>query len=118
MEVDTQTESTPEAQLQSALADYVMRRQLALSLRVAAVFVLLLFGLPLVNLNLPEAANRLIFGFPASWLFLGLLFYPIVVLLSIYFVRNSDAIEADCARHGFEANSTLADSREKSEEMP
>lgn len=79
------------------LAHAVMRRQAALSLRVAAVFVLLVFGLPLVNYYLPDLANTPVFGFTASWLFLGVLFFPITWLLSAYFIRQSDRIERECA---------------------
>ena len=85
---------TPEEH--ARLAHRVMKRQAALSLRVAAVFIVLLFGLPLVNAFLPDLANTNIGGFTATWLFLGVLFYPITVALSFYFVRHSDRIEADC----------------------
>jgi uncharacterized membrane protein (DUF485 family) len=89
------------------LARLVMRRQAALSLRVAAVFAVLILGLPLVNTWFPEAANQIVFGFPATWLFLGVLFFPITWLLSAYFIRASDRIEASCSdwRHelGLEA---------------
>ena len=80
---------------QARLAQRVMRRQGALSLRVAAVFVILLLGLPLVNALAPQLVAATILGFPATWLFLGVLFYPITVLLSVYFVRHSDRIEAE-----------------------
>ena len=80
---------------QARLAQRVMRRQGALSLRVAAVFVVLLLGLPLVNALAPQVVSATILGFPATWLFLGVLFYPITVLLSVYFVRHSDRIEAE-----------------------
>lgn len=79
------------------LARAVMRRQAALSLRVAAVFLVLLLGLPLVNYALPDLANQPVLGFPATWLFLGVLFFPITWLLSAYFIRASDRIEAECA---------------------
>ncbi len=79
------------------LADRLMRRQAALSLRVAAVFAVLILGLPLVNAYLPDLADARVGGFPASWLFLGVLFYPITVALSFYFVRHSDRIEAESA---------------------
>ena len=82
---------------QTRLAQKVMRRQGALSLRVAAVFTVLLLGLPLVNHFLPGLANTSILGFSATWLFLGVLFYPITVLLSLYFVKHSDRIEAETA---------------------
>lgn len=80
---------------QGQLAQKMMRRQGALSLRVAAVFTVLLLGLPLVNYFLPNLANTTVFGFSATWLFLGVLFYPITVLLSLYFVKHSDRIEQE-----------------------
>lgn len=79
------------------LAHIVMRRQASLSLRVAVVFIILVFGLPLVNLYLPNLANIQIMGFTATWLFLGVLFFPITWLLSSYFIRQSDQIERECA---------------------
>ena len=79
------------------LARAVMKRQAGLSVRVASIFVVLVLGLPLVNYAFPEVANTSIGGFTATWLFLGVLIYPIVVALSFYFVRHSDTIEAECA---------------------
>ncbi len=78
------------------LARAVMRRQGALSLRVAAVFVVLVLGVPLVNYLKPDLANAPVLGFTATWLFLGVLIYPITVALSFYFVAASNRIEADC----------------------
>ncbi|HZP84722.1 MAG TPA: DUF485 domain-containing protein [Chthonomonadaceae bacterium] len=85
------------AEEQARLAHTVMRHQAALSVRVAIVFLALVFGLPLVNFYLPELANRPVLGFTATWLFLGVLFFPITWLLSAYFVRQSDRIEAEFA---------------------
>jgi hypothetical protein len=84
------------SQAHAALSQHVMRKQAGLSLRVAAVFLALVLGLPLINRFLPQVANASIFGFTASWLFLGVLFYPVTVILSFYFVRQSDRIEAEC----------------------
>jgi hypothetical protein len=81
---------------QARLARAVMRRQGRLSLRVAAVFVVLVLGVPLVNYFLPEVADMPFHGFPATWLFLGVLIYPITVALSFYFVSKSNEIEASC----------------------
>lgn len=86
---------TPEQH--ARLAHEVMRRQARLSLSVALIFVIMIFGLPLVNWLYPEIANTPVLGFTATWLFLGVLFYPITWLLSAYFVRKSDRIEAECA---------------------
>lgn len=80
-----------------ALLRVIMRRQVRLSLRVAAIFLVLVLGLPLVNQFLPGVAQHPIAGFSATWLFLGLLFYPITWLLSAYFVRASDEVEEEIA---------------------
>jgi uncharacterized membrane protein (DUF485 family) len=82
------------AEDQARLARVLMRRQGGLSLRVAAVFVVLILGVPLVNRFLPDLAARPVFGFTATWLFLGVLIYPITVALSFYFVGASNKIEA------------------------
>ena len=76
------------------LAHTVMSRQAGLSLRIAALFAAMLFGLPLVNYLLPGLAGRRVLGFTASWLFLGVLFYPLTWLLSWIFIVSSDRIEA------------------------
>lgn len=81
----------------SQLAHAVMRRQAALSLRVAFIFMVMVLGLPLVNYYFPEWANAPVLGFTRTWLFLGVLFYPITWALSAYFVRESDRIEAECS---------------------
>ena len=82
---------------QARLARAVMRKQARLSLRVAAVFLGLILGLPLLNALAPDAMNEAWFGgFTPTWLFLGVLFYPITVGLSFYFVAAPDRIEADC----------------------
>jgi uncharacterized membrane protein (DUF485 family) len=86
---------TPEEH--ARLARHVMHEQAALSLKVALVFVILVFGLPLVNNFLPDLANTRILGFTATWLFLGVLFFPITWALSAFFIRESNRIEEECA---------------------
>lgn len=82
---------------QARLAKAVMHRQLALSIRVGMVFFILIFGLPLFNWLAPQAANGRIGGFTFTWLFLAVLFYPLTWLLSGYFIRESDRLEAEIA---------------------
>ncbi len=89
-------ETVPES-MHARLAHEVMRKQAALSLSIAAVFLLILFGLPLFNYMYPDAAGAQIYGFPRTWLFLGILFYPLTWLLSWVFITASDRIEAQCA---------------------
>lgn len=97
MEADRQDIHQLSEDEQQRLAHIVMRRQAKLSIQVAMLFLVLLFGLPLVNFYAPELAQTPILGIPASWLFLGVLFYPITWLLSFYFVHHSDGIEGECA---------------------
>jgi uncharacterized membrane protein (DUF485 family) len=82
----------------------MMRRQLRLSLSVAAIFVLVLAGLPLVNLYLPELAATKVGGFTVTWLILGLLFYPLTWVLSAWFVRGSEAIEGEVVKEQLTKN--------------
>ena len=91
---------------QRRLAQAVMRRQVTLSIKVAAVFLVMLFGLPLVNYFMPELANAPMFGFTATWFFLAILFYPITWFLSWWFIRQSNEIEADIAANMRHENAT------------
>jgi uncharacterized membrane protein (DUF485 family) len=90
-------EAADEDAARASLAKAMMQRQAALSIRVAAVFLILIFGLPLVNWLLPQVAASSVGGFTFTWLLLGVLFYPITWLLSAYFIRESDRIEAQIA---------------------
>jgi uncharacterized membrane protein (DUF485 family) len=85
--------SDPEALLRA-----IMRRQARLSVRVAALFLVLVLGLPLVNQYGGSLAQTRVAGFSATWLFLGVLFYPITWVLSAYFVQASEAVEQEIVR--------------------
>lgn len=82
---------------QERLAGRLMRRQAGLGLRVSAVFLLLLFGLPLLNLFAPDLASARVGGFTFTWLFLGVLFFPITWVLAAYYVRATERIERESA---------------------
>jgi uncharacterized membrane protein (DUF485 family) len=71
----------------------LVRRQRALSLSVAAVFLLLLFGLPLFNALFPELGALSVLGLPLSWLLLAVLIYPLLWLLAWYYVTTSRKYE-------------------------
>lgn len=95
---------------QRHLAQAVMRRQMSLSMKIAAIFLVMLFGLPLVNYFLPGLANLPFLGFTASWFFLAVLFYPVTWVLSWWFIRQSNEIEADIAasmRHETGSHKTI-----------
>jgi uncharacterized membrane protein (DUF485 family) len=80
------------------LAARLMRHQAALSMKTAAVFLILVLGLPLLTQYAPELTQQQVMGFPLSWFLLGLLFYPLTWALSAYFVKASERLEADEAR--------------------
>ena len=94
MEAKDELVHQPTSQEMSVLSRRVMHKQAVLSLRVAAIFIVLILGIPLVNFYLPDLAGTPIWGFTASWLFLAVLFYPITWALSFYFVNQSDRLEA------------------------
>lgn len=73
----------------------LMRRQLRLSVGCAAVFLTVLLGLPLANYFLPELMARRVGGFTLSWLVLGVLFFPLVWVLSWLFIRRSFSLEKE-----------------------
>jgi uncharacterized membrane protein (DUF485 family) len=71
----------------------LMRRQLRLSISCAATFLVALLGLPLLNYFAPELMAKRVAGFTLSWLLLGVLFFPLVWVISFYFIRRSIALE-------------------------
>jgi len=73
----------------------MMKKQLKLSLSVAAIFITILVGLPLVNLYLPELAKTQVAGFTLTWLILGVLFFPLTWILSSWFVKGTERIDAE-----------------------
>ncbi len=70
-----------------------MRRQLRLSIACAATFLVALLGLPLLNYFFPELMAARVFGFTLTWSLLGVLFFPLVWLISWFFIRRSIALE-------------------------
>lgn len=71
----------------------LMKRQLRLSASCATAFLLLLFGLPVMNYLAPELMARRVGGFTLSWLVLGVLFFPYVWIIAKWFIVRSIALE-------------------------
>ena len=83
-------EQTPYGEI---LLEDLVRRQLRLGISVAAAFLVMLFGLPLMNLLFPELVAMRVLGLPMSWLTLAVLVYPFVWTLAVYFVSTSKKYE-------------------------
>ena len=82
----------------------LMKRQLRLSVSCASAFLLLLFGLPLLNYFAPELMARRVGGFTLSWLVLGVLIFPYVWIIARMFITRSMALEDAEVRLAAEEN--------------
>ncbi len=71
----------------------LMKRQLKLSICCASAFLLVLFGLPLLNYLAPDFMAQRVAGFTLSWLVLGVLFFPYVWIIARIFITRSMALE-------------------------
>lgn len=78
-----------------ALVRGLMRAQLAASLRIAAVAVLLFAPLPLVFAALPVVSTVAPLGVPLPWWLLAVFSYPALLLLARLHRRQAERIERD-----------------------
>jgi len=82
----------------------LMKRQLKLSIACAVAFLLVLFGLPILNYIAPSLMATRVGGFPLSWLVLGVLFFPYVWIIARIFITRSMALESSEVRNAAEGN--------------
>ena len=82
----------------------LMKRQLKQSITCATAFVILLFGLPLLNYLAPAFMAQRVGGFTLTWLILGVLFFPYVWVIARIFITRSMALENDEVRVAAEGN--------------
>ena len=75
----------------------LLREQLTLAVRVLGVLALTVGSLPLVFHLVPDLADRHLLGLPLAWLLLGVLVYPWLVVLGLWFVRRAERNERDFA---------------------
>ncbi|KAA9154837.1 hypothetical protein FPZ12_031250 [Amycolatopsis acidicola] len=80
---------------ETARAFDAYRRQRRPALITLAVTALLLCGLPVVFRLLPGLDHVRLLGFPLSWLMLGVLPFPVMVLLAVWQLRRAEEIEDD-----------------------
>ena len=73
----------------------LMSAQLRLALRVLAFGAVGLGGLPLLFLLVPDTRTLEIGRVPFPWLVLGVLVYPVAILVARYYVRQSERIERE-----------------------
>jgi hypothetical protein len=91
----TRTELTEQTHIGDALVRGLVRAQLALALRLAAVVAIGLGGLPLLFAVAPVVAGRRPFGVSLPWLLLGALAYPFLFAVGWAYVRLAARAERD-----------------------
>lgn len=93
--VRTRVEVQEQTQVGDALVRGLMRAQLGLALRLAAVVVGLIAAIPLLNALFPELGSITVFGVRLNWLVLAALVYPLLYGIGWFYVRLAEQAERD-----------------------
>jgi hypothetical protein len=91
----TRTELTEQSPVGEALVRGLVRTQLSLALRLAAVVAVGLGGLPLLFAAAPSLAEVRPFGIALPWLLLGVAAYPFLFVVGAAYVHLSERTERD-----------------------
>ena len=75
----------------------LLREQLWLAIRISALLALGVGSLPLLFHVFPGLSDVSVLGMPLSWLLLGIVVYPVLVLLGWRYVRSAERNESDFA---------------------
>lgn len=93
--VHTRVEVQEQTEVGDALVRGLVRAQLGLALRLAAVVVGAMAALPLLNSAFPELAAVTVFGIRLNWLILAILVYPVLYGVGRLFIRLAEQGERD-----------------------
>lgn len=93
----TRPELEEQSPIGEALVRGLVRTQLALALRLAAVVAVGLGGLPLLFAVAPTVARARPFGVALPWLLLGLVAYPFLVVVGAAYVYLAERTEREFA---------------------
>jgi hypothetical protein len=91
----TRVELTEQSPVGEALVRGLVRTQLTLALRIAAVVAVGLGGLPLLFAVAPKVARAHPFGISLPWLLLGLVAYPFLIVAGWAYVHLAERTERD-----------------------
>lgn len=75
----------------------LLREQLWLGLRIVALLTVAVGSLPLLFHLIPGLTDVRVAGLPLPWLLLGVVVYPVLVLLGWRYVRRAERNERDFA---------------------
>ena len=93
--VRTRVEVQEQTEVGEAMINGLVRAQLALALRTAAVVVLVLGIVPLVWVFAPAAGTARIAGIGVPWWVLAVAAYPILLVAGYLFVRSAERNEQE-----------------------
>ena len=93
--VHTRVEVQEQTEVGDALVRGLVRAQLGLALRLAAVVAGVMAALPLLNNAFPELAAVTAFGMRLNWLILAILVYPVMYGVGRLFIRLAEQGERD-----------------------
>ncbi len=82
-----------ETRLGGVYLGSLLREQLFLALRIVALLALGVGSLPLVFHLAPDLVDVELLGMPLPWLLLGIVVYPVLVLLGWRYVRSAERNE-------------------------
>ncbi|MBG6180647.1 hypothetical protein [Arthrobacter sp. CAN_A1] len=71
----------------------LIRSQLRLAVVVAAGFLVILIGIPVLLAVYPQIGNLSVFTIPVPWLLLGVGVYPLVISCAALYVRSASRNE-------------------------
>lgn len=93
--VHTRVEVQEQTEVGDALVRGLVRAQLGLALRLAAVVAGGMIALPLLNAAFPGLAAVTVFGMRLNWLILAVLVYPAMYGVGRLFIRLAEQGERD-----------------------
>lgn len=93
--VRTRVEVQEQTQVGDALVRGLVRAQLGLALRLAAVVVSAVVAIPLLNAAFPDLAAISVAGIRLNWLVLAVLVYPFFYGVGRLYVRLAEQAERD-----------------------
>ncbi|MEV4130788.1 hypothetical protein AB0J72_01335 [Dactylosporangium sp. NPDC049742] len=91
----TRAELEEQSPVGAALARGLVRAQLAVAVRLAAVVAVGLGGLPLLFAAAPALGRAHLFGISVPWLLLGVAAYPFLFAVGYAYVRLAERNEAE-----------------------
>ncbi len=93
--VRTRVEVQEQTKVGDALVRGLVRAQLGLALRLAAVVVSTVVAIPLLNAAFPNIAALTVVGIRLNWLALAVLVYPLLYGVGRLYVRLAEQAERD-----------------------